>query len=133
MTRRDTSPYGEREVKAIAVAGAVDVTTPVAGFYRQRLGRDTVIGGVRLWFGPPHDPVTGEEMDRSWRWQAEFNGEPIEFDRVWPVCAGDPIIEDDYRRYCARVAWARQHAPDSAYAETGRRIDPLSTSTPLPF
>lgn len=118
---------------AAAIAGAQDVSEPTAGFFRLRLARETVRGGVRIWFGPPHDPDTGEEMDRAWRWQAEFNGEPIDFDRVWPNCAGDPITETEYRRYCARVDWAREHAPESAYAERGARIDPLSTATPLPF
>lgn len=133
MNARQRIVYGEAAVGAVAVAGAVDVETPVEGFYRHRLRGGTVTGGVRLWFGPPHDPVTGEVMDRSWRWQALFDGEPVDFDRVWPACAGSPITEDDYRRYVARKRWAQQHAPDSAYAVTGRKVDPLSPSTPLPF
>ncbi|MGF7152646.1 hypothetical protein [Novosphingobium gossypii] len=114
-------------------ARGVDVETPVAGFYRYRLGQGTVRGGVRLWYGPPHDPVTGEELDRSWRWQAEFDGEPIDFDRVWPACAKDPLTDAEYRALISRRAWARQHAPDSAYAQIGRRHDPLAASAPLPF
>ena len=88
--------------------------------------------GVELRFGPPLDPVTGEELDRGWRWMAFVNGEPIAFERVWPMCAGDPITEDEYRRYCARKAWAQEHAPESAYA-TGRRINRLDPNHPLPF
>ena len=38
----------------------VDVTTPVAGYYRARLVSGGVRGGVRLFYGPPKDPVTGE-------------------------------------------------------------------------
>lgn len=110
-----------------------DVSQPEAGFFRFRLGADQPRGGVRIWHGPPLDPVTGEELDRSPRWQAEFNGEPIDFNRVWPVCIGDPITADDYAFYVQRTAWAREHAPDSAYAERGRKIDPLSLDTPLPF
>lgn len=131
---RSTVPYSKREVRPVHVAGAVDVSTPVAGFYRTRLGKDTVRVGVRLWWGPPNDPVTGEPLDRSYRWQADVNGEPYpDFDRLWPVCAAEPISEADYRRMCARQDWARQHAPDSPYAEVGRKLDPLSTATPLPF
>lgn len=111
----------------------IDVTTPVVGFYRFRPHGAAVRGGVRVFYGPPRDPHTGEEMDRSWRWQAEFDGEYIDFERVWPVCAGDPISEADYRTYCARKRWAEQHAPESAYADRTKRIDPLSTETPLPF
>ena len=92
-----------------------------------------MIGGVRLWFGQPADPLTGELMDRSLRWMAEFDGEPVEFDRVWPTCAGSPITETEYRALVARREWAKQHAPESAYAQPGKRIDLLSTSNPMPF
>jgi hypothetical protein len=130
---RPSTPYAEREVRAVHVEGAVAVDKPVAGFYRMRVGRNTVAIGINLWFGAPHDPVTGEELDRSWRWQALADDEPIDFNRIWPDCAADPITEHEYRRMVARKAWARQHAPDSAFAETGRRLDPLSTKNPLPF
>ncbi|HUD92304.1 hypothetical protein [Sphingobium sp.] len=124
--------YADARSTAPQAAG-IDVEKPVAGYFRFRLGRDTVRGGVRIWFGPPHDPVTGEEMDRSWRWQAEFDGEPIDFDRCWPACAKDPISEADYCAMINRRAWARQHAPDSAYATPTATIDLLSRSHPLPF
>lgn len=131
---RSATPYAEREVRAVSVAGSIDVTTPVEGCYRYRLGRDTVRGAVRLWYGPPCDPLDREViLDRSWRWQAEFQGEAIDFNRVWPACAADSLTAEEYRHYLARQDWAREHAPDSAYAEPGRRHDPLSSSSPLPF
>lgn len=111
----------------------IDVTTPVAGYYRCRLVSGGVKGGVRLWHGPPHDPVTGEELDRSWRWQAEFDGEYIDLDRVWPGCAGDPITETEYRRYVSRRRWAESHAPETPYAQRNKRIDLLDPTTPLDF
>lgn len=132
MTRAHRS-YTDRATGPVHVPGAVDVTTPVAGFFRFRLHGGAVRGGVRIWYGPPLDPVTGEELDRSWRWQAEFDGEPIPFDRVWPACAGEPITEQEYQRFVARKRWAEQHAPDSAYADRAKRHDPLSSSSPLPF
>ncbi len=125
--------YSTAQVRAVAVAGSVDVSTPVAGFFRFRMHGGAVRGGVRIWFGPPHDPVTGEELDRSWRWQSEMNGDLVDFDRVWPACAREPISEAEYRAYCARTDWARQNAPHSAYADPMKRIDPLSTASPLPF
>lgn len=135
--RTDATPYTDLAARRPASAhigmAAQDVSKPVAGFYRYRLRGGSVAGGVRIYFGPPLDPVTGEELDRSWRWMAEFNGEPVEFDRVWPACTGEPITEQDYRRRVARRLWAAQHAPESAYAEQGRRLDPLSSHTPLPF
>lgn len=131
---RSAVPYAQREVRAVAVANAVDVTEPAAGFYKVKLSRDTVLRAVQLWYGPPADPVTGEELDRSWRWQAMLDdGALIDLDRVWPVCARDPITEQEFKRCSARVEWAREHAPTSAYAERGVKLDPLSTDMPLPF
>jgi hypothetical protein len=108
-----------------------DASTPVAGYYRFRLRGGAVWGVVKVWFGPPHDPHTGEELDRSHRWQAEFNGDPIEIEDVWPVCAKHPATERDYRVAAKRQTWAQEHAPKSAYADPRARLDPLSA--PLPF
>lgn len=131
---RDGQRYDAHAVRAVSVTGATDVSRPVAGFFRTKLSSRSVAVGVRIHYGPPLDPVTGEELDRSWRWQAEVNGEPYgDFDRVWPACAGEPISEERYREYCARMEWARTNTPNSSYAEPGRRRDPLSTDEPLPF
>jgi len=78
---------------------------PVAGFYKTRwsdpkapwvapINRPWV--AVRIWFGPPHDPTTGEVMDRSYRWQAIRSGTFVELDWVWPHCARHPISEAEY-------------------------------------
>ncbi len=130
---RDAIDYSAQTVRPVHVDGAVDVSTPVAGYYRFRLHSSGVRGGVQIWHGPPLDPVTGEALDRSWRWQARFNGEPIDFDRVWPACTAEPISKRDYLHYCERTEWARQNAPDSAYADSRRRHDPLSTQSPMMF
>lgn len=134
MIRRDATAYADmgRACPPVAYSGQ-DISTPTAGFFRHRLRSGSVDVGVRIWNGPPADPVTGELLDRSWRWQALVNGEPIDFDRVWPGCAGDPITEAEYRRFCARQDWARKQAPDSAYAQPSRKIDLLSPTHPLPF
>lgn len=129
---RDDTLYARMGAVAAQVGG-IDISQPKAGFFRHRLRGGSIAGAVRIWHGPPHDPVTGEVLDRSWRWQAEFNGEYVEFDRVWPECAGSPITEADYRVMLRRAEWARQHAPNSAYAKPGKRWDPLSSSEPLPF
>lgn len=131
MSRAEIT-YGERrEYRATA---GIDVTVPQAGFFRMRLRAGGVMCGVQILHGPPLDPVTGEIMDRSHRWQAFVNGRYFDqFDRIWPVCAGEPISETEYRRYCARLRWAEEHAPDSAYADHTRKRDPLSINEPLPF
>lgn len=132
MTRADITYNHRREGQAgIATGQAADA--PAAGFFRTRLRAGGVRGGVRIWHGPPHDPLTGEVLDRSWRWQAEFNGEAVELARVWPVCGGDPISEAEYQSYVERAGWARESAPDSAYADPRKRLNALSLTTPLPF
>jgi hypothetical protein len=130
---RDGMAYASNSIVAVSVVGAQDVSVPKPGFYRHRLRSGGIAGAVRIWFGPPHDPETGEEMDRSHRWQAEFLGEYVEFDECWPLCAGDPVSEAEYRTLIARQDWARRNLPTSAYADPRRRYDPLSTREALPF
>lgn len=131
--RRDRTAYADMGCKPVSVDGAVEIAAPVAGFYRHKLRSGSIAGGVRLFYGPPRDPVTGEELDRSWRWQAEFNGQPVDFDQVWPACAGAPITAAEYQTYIARQRWAEENAPDSAYADPRRKYNSLSASTPLDF
>lgn len=107
------------------------VDTPTAGFYRTQLRKGSHPVGVRIWFGPPHDPVTGEELDRSWRWQAEINGREADINRLWPSCASDPISEAEYRRLSNLQAWGEQHAPQGPQANPGRAVDLLNCPMPL--
>lgn len=134
MIRTDHTPYANRASGPVDVSGAVDVSRPVEGYFRHKLRSGGVYVGIQIAYRPPLDPVTGEEMDRSWRWQAFANGKLIEdFDQVWPACAVDPIGADEYQTYCNRQRWAEQHAPASAYADPRKRVDPLSSNNPLPF
>src|SRR3546814_11112653 len=44
----------------------------VEGFYLLNLNRARRVSiPVRIWFGPPLDPETREEMDRAPRWQIQ--------------------------------------------------------------
>jgi hypothetical protein len=133
VTRRDSTLYADMGRAFARLHSGASVGSPVAGFYRTRLRGGGVIGGVRLWHGPPLDPVTGEELDRSHRWQAEFDGDPVDFDEVWPKCAGSPITEAEYRALVARREWSRKFAPGSAHADPRKRLDPLDPNSPLPF
>lgn len=114
-----------------ARTGGFDPDEPIAGFYRMHLRFGGVKVGIRIWYGPPHDPETGEEMDRSWRWQAEANGRPIDLERAWPQCADDPIDEAEHRYLAGLQAWAEREAPDSPHANPRRLINRLTA--PLPF
>lgn len=87
--------------------------------------------GVRIWFGIPHEPWTGEPMDRAPRHQAEINGRYAEVADVWPRCAGDPVTEAEYRHLTKIQAWAAEHAPGSGLDDPKRKIDPIRS--PLMF
>lgn len=108
----------------------MDADTPVAGFYRVRLVRGGPWVAVRIWYGPPHDPETGEEMDRSWRWQATRDGKVADIDRVWPWCGANPITEAEYQSLTDRAAYVRAFSHDDVHAQPSRRIDLLSAPVP---
>lgn len=132
--QRDGTLYAAMKGGGKAYPRGYDPARPVAGFYRMRLKAGGIRVGIRIWHGPPHDPVTGEELDRSWRWQAQADdGELLDLLHVWPACAKHPITEADFNARRERHLWARQAAPDSAYADRRKIHDPLSLSTPLPF
>ena len=135
MTRRDGTSYVELGQRAVArpVAGALGAEVPTAGFYRHKLRGGSIPVAVKVWHGAPLDPVTGEELDRGWRWQATADGEPIPLDDVWPECGKRPITEVEYAAAIKRRAWAQKAAPASSYAIPGKRYDPLSRDEPLPF
>lgn len=103
---------------------------PVEGYYRI-WPAGGLASGIRIWFGPPLDPVTGEELDRSWRWQAHENGRYVELERVWPKAGKDPIDKAEYDYLTARVEHARKAAPQSPAANPRRKVDLLTA--PLPF
>lgn len=127
---RATLIYGDQ--RATRRFEGVDVSEPVAGFYEGKVRANGVVAGIRIWYGPPADPVTGEELDRSWRWQAECNGLPIDFERVWPKNAGREITMARYQLHCAKTQWAKENNPDSAYADP-RTKDISALSEPVPF
>ena len=102
---------------------AYHVDTPTPGFYAMRLVRNGPLCPVRIWFGPPHDPVTGEELDRSHRYQAELNGKPAEIDRVWPWCTKHQITETEYRYMLDVHTWATEHAPKEPEAQPRQPVN----------
>ena len=107
------------------------VVQPTAGFYRMPLVKGGPKVGIHIWHGPPHDPVTGEEMDRSWRWQAAANGRAIDIERVWPACGREPITAAEYQYLTDMARWAERHAPDAPAAQPHRKIDLLTAPLPL--
>lgn len=106
----------------------IDPETPVAGLYRHKLRSGGVPVAVQIWFGAPHDPVTGEELDRSHRWQARVNGQYVELDQVWPACAGTPIDPAEADHLMNLQRWGAEHG-FAALADPTKRIDPLDVPT----
>lgn len=117
--------------QAPAAGQGFDPDTPVAGFYKLRMRSGGVPVGIRIWWGQPLDPIDGSVLDRSYRFNATANGQPIDLDRVWPKCADAPITEAEATYLATLQAWGEANAPDSALADPTKRVDLLTA--PLPF
>lgn len=128
---RDRTPYSQRRAWQAPEGYGFDADNPKAGYYRMALRSGGALCGIRIWYGQPKDPVTGELLDRSLRWQAYCNGDYIDLDRVWPRCARQVITQKEYDRYCNTSAWARENMPDSAIANPN--IKATLMNTPLYF
>lgn len=100
---RSTVPYSERRPYTPPAGYGFNPDKPVPGHYRLRV--HGVAQGIRIWFGAPLDPVTGDELDRGPRWQAERNGEPVDLEHVWPRCAADKITADEYAYLTQLARW----------------------------
>jgi hypothetical protein len=104
------------------------VDQPQEGYYRTRLVRGGPLVPVRIWFGPPNDPVTGEPLDRSPRWQALVNGREHDAAAIWNWCAGNPITGAEYD-YMLRVKdWAERHAPHEPEANPYQSVNPRAAA-----
>lgn len=107
-----------------------DIARPVAGHYRRRLVRGGPWVPVRIWYGPPADPETGEELDRSPRWQAQVGDEIRDGVEEWPSCCNNPIDAAEWRYLMAERDWCREFAPDEPAANPTKPID-LGALKPL--
>lgn len=112
-------------------------------FLIQRRRQNRVALPVRIWFGPPVDPDTGEIQDRSWRWQVAIAGQIIDGDSIrvgateftalsdfWPGCSDTEINKSEYDFRLARAAWAGENDPNDPFGDPAMRIDPMTTSLP---
>ena len=103
------------------------ITEPVAGHYRRRMVKGGPWVGVKLWFGAPADPETGDPLDRSPRWQAEQAGKVIAGDdaiqNLWTSCCREPITEAEYKFLLADAAWCKENAPADPLANPTKPIE----------
>jgi hypothetical protein len=120
-----------KPAETVRVYEGFDVDVPIAGLYKMKLRSGGYPVAVRIFYGPPLDPVTGEELDRGWRWQSFVNGQYHSLELCWPRCAADPITQKE-ADYLAKVQkWGQENAPDSPQANPHKRVDLLTA--PLPF
>ena len=127
-------------------------------FIHERGGADPLIEGyylvalhmagrvsipVRVWFGAPVDAETGDELDRSPRWQIQIGfqlleDEPLriggiwfrDLSDVWPTCQKNPIDAVDWQYRLARAEWATDNDEADSYSQLGGRIDPMTCTLP---
>lgn len=80
---------------------------PTPGYYTYRKllkrlpngrWRKGPIEPCRIWFGPPLDPETGEELDRSHQWNCMISGVEHDINEIWPYVAADKIEAQEYTR-----------------------------------
>ncbi len=103
---------------------------PRPGFFKMRLVRGGPFVGAEIRHGPAHDPETGEELDRSWMWEALINGKHVRQPagdplnagvfRVWE--SGTEITEAEYRYLIADADWCAKHAPSEPQAQPTRAV-----------
>lgn len=86
---------------------------------------------ARFWHGPPLDPVTGDLLDRSPRWQAELCGRPYDGDilELWSRCAAHPIGPSEHDYLLAIYLHATRHEPDMAEASPREPVNWLKMPT----
>lgn len=96
-----------QHIEDAATAGMEPVTTEIrTGFYEisfkewqnNKVVRERWLP-IKIWYGPPHDPDTGEEMDRSWRWQCLLDGKEADWYDIWPPTAA--VSETKYEMMLA--------------------------------
>jgi len=116
---------------------SVPVWPPIAGHYAMKLARGGVRVPVRIWYGLAI--IDGETQDRAPGWFCEIDGRsdrwerdadtgyrcrvPLEIDRAWPYCGGEPITEAEYRFLVADAAHAREWRPDHPKAQPRKAVD----------
>jgi len=105
----------------------VRVDVPEAGYYKRRFVRGGPWVACQIWFGAPMDPVTGEPLERSHRWQARVDGELVTDEMrvldTWISCAGNPISPEEYERMIAKSGDAVYSEPTAPEANPRNRVD----------
>lgn len=128
------------------------MTWPIPHFFRVQLVKQGSPCGFKIWYGEPLDPVTGEPLDRSPRWQAELNGESVDpfiividfafplgepdypymGERCHPLIKGEEITQDEYNYLVALHNHAVQYDPTMPEADPRKPVNLREMAPVLP-
>ncbi len=101
-------------------------------YHKIRLVKGGPFCGLKVWYGVPIDPITGETLiERPAIWRAEVNGEQMPINDVAPqfadgtghVTRDGMISESEYLYYCNVTKWAVAYSPNDPYATPRKTID----------
>lgn len=108
--------------------------------YRTRLAKGAPWSAIKVWWGFPVDPETGEILlERSPCWRAILNGDHVPIEDVSieidgltqePMLRAELIDETEYDYLLATNLWAKTHAPNAPEANPRQRVD-LTKLPPL--
>lgn len=115
-----------------------DPDRPEPGCFMFRPGKDAPRLPTRVLHGPPKDPVTGETLDRSWRWLVLVAGLQHREPNVCPIRAGamqvwlygQRITREQHDRALAEYR-RRLQQPGSGVGDHTRRIDLFNEPPPF--
>ncbi len=98
---------------------------PVPGFYSVRLRRGAAPCVAEIRWEQPLDPVTGETLDRSYRYTVRINGVFFYDDAtLWKVHDyGRPISRVVHDNHIDRARWALRYDPENPICNPLRRAD----------
>lgn len=96
-----------------------------AGFYETRVVKGGPPVGVRIAFMPPDDPITGEPLDRSYRWRCWVGDKEIDDQgRIHDMAmTARPVDEHRYQYLISVHEWEVEHRPDLPFASPRQAVD----------
>jgi hypothetical protein len=84
MTVKQRAPWrNPRHLEPSRIVGE-----PEEGFFKVQLMPRGPYYAARIAYRPSQDPLTGEELDRSWYWRVEIDGDLVGEASPDPVAAG---------------------------------------------
>ena len=107
------------------------IDQPRPGYFKMRIVKGGPFVGAEIRHGPSRDPETGEELERSWLWEALIDGKHARPPACDPMNAGvfriwesaTEISEHEYRFMISDAEWCKQHAPEEPKSKPNAEIN----------